>query len=119
PSWCGVKSPLMNERHPMHQLKTRKPQQPTIRPAEPVSKIDFHATVRAVPATPASNDQPAVEQQRFRVGPLNAAGEVVDITQEIIEIIAREVWRRDPQGNDLLNWMEAERLFQQAMTSRG
>jgi hypothetical protein len=112
-------TPLMKERHGMQQLKTRKPQRPMTNPAEPLPKVEFHTTVRSVPVTPLVHERSGIEPERFTVGPLSAAGDVIDITRDVIEIIAREVWRRDPQGNDLLNWMEAERLFHQAMTSRG
>ena len=103
----------------MQQLKTRKASRPAANPAEALPRIEFKSTVRELPTTPPDAEQITIEHQRFTVGPITSDGEIIDVTHEVIEIIAREVWRRDPQGNDLLNWMEAERLFQQAMTMRG
>lgn len=55
-----------------------------------------------------------VTRPRLMVGPLEGTGEIIDVTQQVIGAIAQEIWKRS-QGNDLLNWIEAERLFFQAM----
>ena len=49
----------------------------------------------------------------FVVHPLFGS-EGIDITQQIVEAIARELWKKRG-GNDLLNWLEAERLFAETM----
>ena len=50
---------------------------------------------------------------RFVVHPLCGI-EPIDVTQKVIEAIAHELWK-SRGGNDLLNWLEAERLFNQTM----
>ena len=53
------------------------------------------------------------QDARFVVHPLCGI-EPIDVTQKVIEAIAHELWK-SRGGNDLLNWLEAERLFNQAM----
>jgi hypothetical protein len=51
---------------------------------------------------------------RLVVGPLASSGERIDITRYVIELIAKEIWKRQ-EGNDVLNWIEAERLLGEAL----
>jgi hypothetical protein len=55
----------------------------------------------------------APEPKRFIVQPIGCE-EGLDLTHSIIEVIARELWK-SRAGNDLLNWLEAEHLFQETM----
>lgn len=50
---------------------------------------------------------------RFVVHPLFGI-ECIDVTHKVVEAIARALWEARG-GNDLLNWLEAERLFAQTM----
>jgi hypothetical protein len=51
------------------------------------------------------------EKPRFIMQPMfDNAVDGIDLTHRIIEMIAAELWKLR-QGNDLLNWLEAERLF--------
>ena len=52
------------------------------------------------------------------IGPLAHSGESIDITHQVIGLIAQELWKRDRETNDVLNWIEAERLFHDAMSRR-
>jgi hypothetical protein len=56
----------------------------------------------------------APEKLKFIVHPLFPPAEAIDLTHRIVELIASELWKLR-QGNDLLNWLEAERLFEHTL----
>jgi hypothetical protein len=49
---------------------------------------------------------------------LDESSPPLDITNRVIGIIAEQLWKLH-QGNDVLNWLEAERLFVDAMERSG
>ena len=65
-----------------------------------------------------SNESSAAVKPQFVVHPLfGTAADGIDLTQRIIGLIASELWKLRG-GNDLLNWLEAERLFEEAMSRK-
>jgi hypothetical protein len=66
-------------------------------------------------AVPQAKREPMPQiKPRLVVRPTDSLSEEVDITRKVVEIIAQELWKRY-QGNDVLNWIQAERLFEDAM----
>lgn len=52
--------------------------------------------------------------QRLLVHPLLGPPEGLDVTQAVTRALAEELWRRFG-GNDVLNWVEAERLVREEL----
>lgn len=53
---------------------------------------------------------------RFIVHPPAGPRGGIDLTERVVGVIADELWKRHG-GNDVLNWIEAERLLIQALLS--
>jgi len=53
---------------------------------------------------------------RIVIHPAAAAGLGIDVTREVTSAIADILWRHYG-GNEVLNWLEAERLLQQSLSA--
>lgn len=53
---------------------------------------------------------------RLVVHPRSGGDGPIDVTHQVVELIARELWKLR-QGNDVLNWLEAEAMLEDALAS--